>query len=83
MKKSSECCIIGIKKNMRKKNWQKLGIHLTAPPKMEGKVKNAKMNPIKKAKKKAFYSPSVVEPVYLAGEDDSFSGFLLCCISCN
>jgi hypothetical protein len=27
-------------------------LHMTMPPRMEGKVKNAKMNPVRKPKKK-------------------------------
>jgi len=34
-------------KNISKKK----ELHLTTPPRMEGKVKNAKMNPIRKPKK--------------------------------
>lgn len=44
--------------------------HLTRPPRMEGKVKNAKMNPIKKIKKSVHYHPfPLIEPFYVAGEE--------------
>lgn len=50
------------KKDLREK------IHLTRPPRLEGKVKNAKMNPVRKIRKRIFHTAPLVEPVYLAGE---------------
>ena len=51
------------KKQIRKK------IHLTRPPRMEGVVKNAKMNPIKKDRKNVLHPPSFTEPDYIITEN--------------
>ena len=51
------------KKNLRRKT------HLTRPPRMEGKVKNTRMNPVREMKKAVFHPPSISEPVYLASEN--------------
>jgi len=59
-----------MKKNLKdKKKDLREKTHLTRPPRMEGKIKNAKMNPIRKARKAVFHSTPVVEPVYLVGEN--------------
>lgn len=47
------------KKNLRQKT------HLTRPPRMEGKIKNAKMNPVKKQRKNTLHSLLVKEPEYI------------------
>jgi len=46
MSKNKKQDSINKKKLLRQTN------HLTTPPRMEGKVKNAQMNPIKKKRKK-------------------------------
>jgi hypothetical protein len=40
---------------MRKADYfvKRKGLHITVPPRLKGKVKNAKMNPIRKKKKSA------------------------------
>ena len=59
-----------MKRNLEDKKKDLRGkTHLTRPPRMEGKVKNAKMNPMRKIKKTVFHSSTVVEPVYLVGEN--------------
>lgn len=51
------------KKRLRKTN------HLTRPPRLEGKVKNAKMNPVRKTRKNILHSPLVKEPDYIITEN--------------
>ena len=51
------------KKRIRETN------RLTLPPRLEGRVKNVKMNPVRKTKKTVSHSRPVAEPVYLAGEN--------------
>lgn len=34
-----------------KKNWQKLSLHLTKPPRLESSTQNARVNAVKKKKK--------------------------------
>ena len=45
-------------------------IHLTRPPRLESKVKNSRMNPVKKPKKTMIhFPPTVKEPVYMVTEN--------------